>query len=416
MKKTIAITSALAAASSLATAEIKINEFLSFAGFVDMSYSHTDIERGTANGSDNSFAVDEVEIDWLFNFGKVTAQVDLEYQGDNNRDNDDGVEVEQAFVNYDLGNGLTITAGRYESGLGLEAKEPTGLYQYSTAYDFGSTNNGGGADDTEFGDANFLPQYAQGVKLTKVSGDNVYHLSVQDESFDNDGGRLGGDVTNPRRGNDDSSYSIEAGASIALSDELTWFIGGAQEDADTGDTLALDTHLVYQTGAWTFGGEIAYLDSDADRFSNTPNANTVSEAAVFALGAAEAPGANITIDGGSIDYSDSEAIQAMVMANYAYSDCCSVTARISYHDSETTGSGTATSTGATDPLDDFTGEAFSGTVDLEYLKYTLAHNYAVTDNLAIITEISYIDGDASAGGQDADYEALVGAVEVLFTF
>ena len=46
MKKTIAITSALAAASSLATAEIKINEFLSFAGFVDMSYSHTDDSDG----------------------------------------------------------------------------------------------------------------------------------------------------------------------------------------------------------------------------------------------------------------------------------------------------------------------------------------------------------------------------------
>ena len=44
MKKTIAITSALAAASSLATAEIKINEFLSFEGFVDMSYSHTDTD------------------------------------------------------------------------------------------------------------------------------------------------------------------------------------------------------------------------------------------------------------------------------------------------------------------------------------------------------------------------------------
>ena len=42
-------------------------------------------------------------------------------------------EVEQAFVSYDLGNGLLLPAGRYESMLGLEAKEPTGLYQYSTA-------------------------------------------------------------------------------------------------------------------------------------------------------------------------------------------------------------------------------------------------------------------------------------------
>ena len=84
MKKTIAITSALAAASSLATAEIKINEFLSFEGFVDASYSHTDAEASlggvTSKESDNSFGIDQVEIDWMFNFGKVTAQVDLEYE------------------------------------------------------------------------------------------------------------------------------------------------------------------------------------------------------------------------------------------------------------------------------------------------------------------------------------------------
>ena len=81
--------------------------------------------------SDNSFAIDQVEIDWLFNFGKVTAQVDLSMkivQWDDN-------EVEQAFVSYDLGNGAALTMGRYESMLGLEAKEPTGLYQFSTAYD-----------------------------------------------------------------------------------------------------------------------------------------------------------------------------------------------------------------------------------------------------------------------------------------
>ena len=412
MKKTIAITSALAAASSLATAEIKINEFLSFAGFVDMSYSHTDIERGTANGSDNSFAVDEVEIDWLFNFGKLTAQVDLEYQGDNGRANDDGVEVEQAFVNYDLGNGLTITAGRYESGLGLEAKEPTGLYQFSKAYDFGNANNGGGSDDGfGLGNQNFLPQYGQGVKLTKVSGDNVYHLSVQDESFDNDGGRLGGDVINPSGGND-SSYSIEAGASIALSDELTWFIGGAQEDADSGDTLALDTHLVYQTGAWTFGAEVAYLDSDTDRYSG---ALTGGEQGDYTTDFNDVVG-TVTSTGAETTYSNSEAIQAMIMANYAYSDCCSITGRISYHDSETNANTTFdTSDSSTSPATTGVGSN-SDSLDLEYLKYTLAHNYAVSDNLAIITEISYVDGETSLGDGSVDYEALVGAVEVLFTF
>ena len=55
MKKTIAITSALAAVSSLATAEIKINDFLSFEGFVDMSYTHTDEDtESLGKESDNS--------------------------------------------------------------------------------------------------------------------------------------------------------------------------------------------------------------------------------------------------------------------------------------------------------------------------------------------------------------------------
>ncbi|MFP4156410.1 MAG: hypothetical protein ACLFU4_02225, partial [Opitutales bacterium] len=64
MKNKIALaTAAMVASSSLATAEIVINDFLSFEGFVDMSYTHTDSDL---NGSSNSFAVDQVEVNWLF--------------------------------------------------------------------------------------------------------------------------------------------------------------------------------------------------------------------------------------------------------------------------------------------------------------------------------------------------------------
>ena len=70
MKHKIAITSAFLAASSLTMAEIKINEFLSFEGFVDMSYSHSDTDFEGEGGSDNSFGIDQVEIDWLFNFAR----------------------------------------------------------------------------------------------------------------------------------------------------------------------------------------------------------------------------------------------------------------------------------------------------------------------------------------------------------
>ena len=330
MKKTIAITSALAAASSLATAEIKINEFLSFEGFVDMSYSHTDTDSDAdGDSSENSFSIDQVEIDWLFNFGKVTAQVDLEYE-----DADDETNVEQAFVSYDLGNGSALTMGRYESMLGLEAKEPTGLYQFSTAYD---------------GNA-FLPQYGQGVKYTGQSGDISYGVSLQDESFENGANALGGN-------DNDGSYSVEAAVALT-SGNFTYSLGGAFEDADDqGDNSIINAHVTYVSGAWTLGAEYNVADIE-------------------------------TLDNAEVD-------SWLVMANYAYSDCCSVTARISGIDAEDDGSNPSTS------ID-----------DTEALKYTLAHNYALSDNLAIITEVSL--SEIEQNGSDED--ELSGAVEVLFTF
>ena len=56
------------------------------------------------------------------------------------------------------------------------------------------------------------------------------------------------------------------------------------------------------------------------------------------------------------------------MANYAYSDVASVTARIS-------------------------ASKLSRYDDVDITKYTLAHNYALSDNLLLVTEISYADGD-----------------------
>lgn len=331
MKKTIAITSALAAASSLATAEIKINEFLSFEGFVDMSYSHIDTDNdSTGKESDNSFSIDQVEIDWLFNFGKVTARVDLGYEGS---DNESGTDVEQAFVSYDLGNGAALTMGRYESMLGLEAKEPTGLYQFSTAYD----------------DAAFLPQYGQGVKYTGQSGDISYGVSLQDESFGNGGSRLGG--SNDVDALPDGSYSVEAVVALT-SGNFTYSLGGAFEDADDlGDNSIINAHVTYVSGAWTLGAE--YNVADIETANNA------------------------------------EVDSWLVMANYAYSDCCSVTGRISSVEEEN-----------------------ASNIDEEALKYTLAHNYALSDNLAIITEVSLVESEEGS----IDEDELAGAVEVLFTF
>jgi len=329
MKNKIAIASAFVAASSFSMGEIVVNDFLSFEGFVDSSYSHTDSD---VDGNENSFAVDQVEISWLFDFDAVTAQVDLEYE-----EAGDDTEVEQAFVNYALANGDVATAGRYASMLGFEAFEPTGLYQYSTAYE-----------------ASGLPEYAQGVKYTRESDASFFGLSIQDEAFDNGQGNLSS-----------SSFAIEAAYAQDLGNGLTVFLGGAYEDADAGDSYIVNAYATYETGAWLFAAEVNFGNSESGAFNILD-------------------GNNVVVGGGN----DVDVMSGLVMANYAYSDDSSVTARLSYEEVEgTTGEGDVT-------------------------KYTLAHNKALADNLALITEVSFADADIAG----ADEEETELAVELLFTF
>ncbi len=299
MKKQIAIASAILAATSYSFAEIALTESLSVEGFVDMSYSDSD------NG-ESRIGIDQVEFDFLFNAGAVSAQVDVQYEGDNDGNGqDDGTFIEQAFVTYDLGNGAALTAGRFASQLGFEAFEPTGLYQYSLAY----ANTA-------------LPGYDQGVKYTNGS----FGIAIVDEAGDDQIG-------------DGSDYSIEVAYSTDLGNGLGAFLGGRYNSVDTGDDqFVIDAYLTYETGAWLFAAEVVHAD-----------------------------------DGDDVDTS------ALAMANYSYSDAASVTARYSVED----GSDTS--------------------------KITLAHNYALADNLALIAEVSSVDVD----GDDEDIQS---AVELLFTF
>lgn len=309
MKNKIAIASAFIAASSFSFAEIALTENLSVEGFVDMSYQDTD-------AGDSQFGIDQVEFDFLFSAGAVSAQVDVEYEGDNPLTGADGELIEQAFVTYDLGNGGALTAGRFASQLGFEAFEPTGLYQVSGAY----SNRTG------------LPLYDEGVKYTTEIAGNYFGLAIVDGVTDNSIG-------------DGEGYSIEAAYAIDLAsvqEGLSAFVGARYdvEDADADDDLLVNAYVSYETGAWIFAAEVVHLD-----------------------------------DGNQHDTS------ALVMANYTYSDAASVTGRYSVEDGGT---------------DDAT-------------KITLAHNYAIADNLALIAEVSEVDVDG--GESDTEF-----AVELLFTF
>ena len=353
MKNKIAIASAFLAAASFSTAEIVVNEFLSFEGFVDSSYSHTNSDEDAGGQeSDNSFQVDQVEISWMFNFDVVTAQIDLEYEdGDNEGGDIYDDEVEQAFVNYALGNGDVITAGRYASMLGFEAFEPTGLYQYSTAY----TINDVSGNSTVPQGFQGISEYVQGVKFTRTSDTTFFGISLQDQSFGTNAGRLGGDSNEAGEGDqdDDSSYAVEVAGSIDLGNGFNLFAGVALEDADSGDNELFNFYATYETGAWLFAAELNVGENEQ-------------------LGALD-----------DVDYSS-----GLLMANYAYSDVASVTGRISMVEIET------------------------GADDYDFKKYTVAHNYALADNLLLVAEISM--GELEDDGDDYDITEF--AVELLFTF
>ena len=108
---------------------IEINENLSINGFIDGSASQTDPDTGAKSAE---LGLDEVEVNFLFNVGSVSGELHVDSDAANGAG--DSIDIEQAHFTYSLENGVSITAGRYGSALGLEREDPAGLSTVSRAY------------------------------------------------------------------------------------------------------------------------------------------------------------------------------------------------------------------------------------------------------------------------------------------
>lgn len=114
----------IGAVSSANADNTKSMEKLSVSGFIDMSYVYSDVD---GVGSTSVSGIDQVEIDISYDFGnKLTATVDIEYENAA-----EGVDLEQAFINYAVTDNFSVKAGRFLSYTGWETQEPTGLFQFS---------------------------------------------------------------------------------------------------------------------------------------------------------------------------------------------------------------------------------------------------------------------------------------------
>lgn len=323
------------AVTNFSSAEIVVNDFLSLEGFADISYAHVEQEFGAAKVSDNSHGIDQVEIDFILEYGPITGQIDLECKVTDRYESNNAVE--QAFLSYKEGDSK-FTSGRFASQLGFEAFEPTGLYQYSFAYHLSDgvplsalNNINGGV----------LPRYDQGFKFTTATATSYFGIALV-ESID------------PSPANALDSQSIELAGSLFLDHGFSVFVGVRRNnyEAPYSDETILNAYLTYQTGALVFAAELVFGERE--------------------------------VSGGN----DLETLQALLMANYSYSDVASLSGRLSMVDRDI------------------------GGISEYFTKYTLAHGYALEENLFLVNELSLVNG--REGGED--YESLTIAAELIFTF
>ena len=112
---------------------VEINENLSINGFIDTSYTHSDVE--STPGEQQNLGLDEIELNFLFNHGPVSGAIHIDDYDDADSSGDglgyeDGsdIDIEQAHITYSLDNGVSFTIGKYGSALGFEREDPAGLY------------------------------------------------------------------------------------------------------------------------------------------------------------------------------------------------------------------------------------------------------------------------------------------------
>jgi hypothetical protein len=124
---------------------VKINNNLSINGFIDGSFKLVDEAAGNTNtdgsarNDDQGLDADEAELNFVLSNGAVSGLIAIDTVRSGGTDD---LNVEQAHFTYDLGNGISVTFGRYGSALGFEREDPAGLYTYSRAYSSSAANIG----------------------------------------------------------------------------------------------------------------------------------------------------------------------------------------------------------------------------------------------------------------------------------
>jgi hypothetical protein len=241
-----------------ASADIKINDNLSIKGFIDGSYQSVDNDSTTHDAAE--LELDEVEIDFLFTTGAISAEVHLDSSLDGANTGDDNINIEQAHFSYSLDNGLKITVGRYGSSLGLEGQDPAGLYTYSRAYgDVFDPITGLSIGNNPFNFGDVDSQSYEGLAFNYDADKFSVGLSVHNKTTR----ATALEVAN----GDENDLDLELSFAFAPTDELTIGAGFAQVNgavvggAVPADIDAMNINATYTVGQLLLGGEWSQIDA-----------------------------------------------------------------------------------------------------------------------------------------------------------
>jgi Putative beta-barrel porin-2, OmpL-like. bbp2 len=244
MKSRITLVGALLAAmSTAAQAEVKINENLSFDGYAIASGAVTEgtaAKNGPLFGKSGS-AFDSVYVALNGTYKDFSSKVSLFSVNplDNNTGDDTGIL--DAYVTYKTGN-LSLTGGKYLGWLGFES--------------FHTPNNA----FISYSKVLYASPFSTGVKADYAGEGFSTGISVRDSQIAGGTGFFEGDG----EFSDDIGY--EAYFMLTSIKDLTIFFGAGYEDVDGGDqTTTLDLWTNYKiSDSFSIAGEIATVQDTTD--------------------------------------------------------------------------------------------------------------------------------------------------------
>lgn len=156
-------TASLLALAATASADVKVTENLSIAGYAVGSYTNTSNDPGADT---DRLDIDAVKTSFIGNFKPVTGTISLYYPGVDGQD----VTVLDAFATYDVGGGYSVTGGKFLSYLGYEAFDPINMTQITYA-------------PVTIGTLSAIPAYHSGVRLDYSDAAHSFGLAALDSVY-----------------------------------------------------------------------------------------------------------------------------------------------------------------------------------------------------------------------------------------